>query len=114
MIIDISKEINELVANVAPFGVNGNLSIHLTDTATSEVIVLEINPSYSSNRYIKFELPEVIAEGIYNYELVDENGTINKGFLKVYDSSEEGVITPQKADESAKKVVFYNGRKNRK
>jgi len=114
MIIDINKEINELVANVAPHGVERNLSIHLTDTATSEVIVLEINPSYSSNRYIKFELPEVIAEGIYNYELVDNNGTINKGFLKVYDSSDEGGITP-KADKSAQKVVFYNGRKkNRK
>lgn len=112
MIIDISKEINELVANVAPFGVKGDLSIHLTDTATSEVTVLEIIPSYSSNRYIKFELPEAIAEGIYNYELVDDNGIVNKGFLKVFDGSEEGVITP-KADESAKKVVFYNGRKKR-
>jgi len=107
MIIDIKEDVNRLFFNVAPFTIDGEVTLKLTKESSNKEIEFDLTPEIITDRFIKvlhsFNELEV---GKYRYKLVNNEVKIDSGFISVVGESKK--VAKERATE-VRKVI--DGRK---
>ena len=90
MIIDIKEDVNRLFFNVAPFTIEGIVTLKLTKESSNKEIEFDLTPEIITDRFIKllhsFNELEV---GKYRYELVNNSIKIDSGYITVIGESKK-------------------------
>ncbi len=93
MIIDVKEDVNRLFFNVAPFTIQGLVTLKLTKESSNKQIEFDLTPEIITDRFIKvlhsFNELEV---GKYRYELVNNEVKIDSGFIRVIGEEKEVAI----------------------
>lgn len=107
MIIDVKEDVNRLFFNVAPFTIQGLVTLKLTKESSNKEIEFDLQPEIITDRFIKvlhsFNTLEV---GKYKYELFNNEVKIDSGFITVVGESKK--VAKERATE-VRKVI--DGRK---
>jgi len=107
MIIDVKEDVNRLFFNVAPYIIDGTVTLKLTKESSNKEIEFDLTPEIITDRFIKvlhsFNELEV---GKYRYELINNEVKIDSGILRVIGESKK--VAKERATE-VRKVI--DGRK---
>ncbi|WP_313268743.1 hypothetical protein [Sphingobacterium sp.] len=107
MIIDVKEDVNRLFFNVAPFTIQGLVTLKLIKESSNKQIEFDLTPEIITDRFIKvlhsFNELEV---GKYKYELFNNEVKIDSGFITVVGESKK--VAKERATE-VRKVI--DGRK---
>ncbi|MGF7028360.1 hypothetical protein [Sphingobacterium sp. HSC-15S19] len=93
MIIDKKMPINSLFFNVAPYIINGEVTLKFIKESSNKESSFTIIPTKITERFIEVKNDfEGIEEGKYKYQLIYNDSVVDRGFVRVIGEDKEVAI----------------------